>query len=71
MAAYHASLLEFLLSQDLEPAEISGALREFVFRSILDNRRVRKWCEDVGDVLKQASHSSLGWHSGKARVYER
>ncbi len=52
------ALLAFLSDPELDPAEVPGALKQYAFRSVLGNRRVREWCAEVVDVLRQVRLAS-------------
>ena len=52
-AQHQQSLVDFLSSSTVDVQEIKGALEEFIFRSILDNRRIRAWCAIIAQVLEQ------------------
>ena len=49
------ALFALLSEPKLDSVEIAGALKQYAFRSVLENRRVRDWCSEVTDVLRQVS----------------
>jgi hypothetical protein len=52
--------LLIFLATDPSPSDLAQALEEFAWRSLIEGRRVRKWCADITALIEAVSAEYSG-----------